>query len=75
MKQKKQLEQRSSKNSMGQFYKDRSIKSVQKDLDFVKESSPSAIFFHKIFGNILDLIMWGLIAYFVYVWWTTRGQP
>lgn len=55
-------------------YRLRKIEEAKLELQFREESSPSAIFYHKIIGLIGDLIAWLIIAIFVYIWWQTRGQ-
>ena len=68
-------DQRLKNNSFWNKYKLKKIKQTEKELEFRKSNSPSSIFVHGIFLTIMDILMWGLIAFFIYAWWITRAQP
>jgi hypothetical protein len=56
-------------------YKEKVIDRENKKINVYKEASGSWVFFDRIIKSILDIVMWVIIAYFVYVWYTTRAQP
>lgn len=69
----KEQDQKKLKNNLLDRYKSNVIKKLEKDAKEYKSVSPTAILYQRIFMIIVDIIMWGIIAVFVYVWWKTRG--
>ena len=58
--------------SLIQKYANWKRKSVERDYLDLKESSDWRVFNQTILMVILDIIMWGIIAFFVYIWWQTK---
>lgn len=68
--------QQTNKEEKGLFgwYKRRVVRNEEDILRQYKESSGSWVFYSRFLSILVDIIVWGIIAVFVYVWWTTRGH-
>lgn len=55
-------------------YKRNLIRKTEKELESYKENSPTKILYDRWINVGLDIIGWGIIAFFVYIWWTTQAQ-
>lgn len=50
-------------------------KKYQESTEILKTASTSYVITKEILNRILDIISWIIIAYFIYIWWQTMGQP
>lgn len=62
------------KNSFFDNYKLNVLSKTEKQLTTYKDMSGSRIWFDRWIMTVLDYAGWIIIAFFVYIWWSTRGQ-
>ena len=53
----------------------RKLNSLKRQEMDINESSNSRILIRFLLGKGMDIILWLIIAGFIYIWWTQRGIP
>lgn len=48
---------------------------LEREMNDWNSSSPSRVIFKWISINVLTIVSWIVIAFFVYIWWQSMGSP